>query len=615
VNPSGNSSEFARSYFDVDVAVNGTVTVSNGGGPISPDSNNRVALPLSTPNVTGRVVQPDTSSTAVRDSFVVPIDSVTDWYLWQQGANTNRQGDFSMFLENGNYRLEASVPYHLTGLAKSAKCEIEISGEVLVSVGAGCGSVGSGVLLTLREPNLKFRLVKGDNSVPVPFANVGARIGNYSVFTQADRFGVVSFFLDQDEMFAAADRALEFGWVRDQDENPANGIQVPITFWVDPPWGSDDIVRWECETGDNEPLCSGVAGIEKVGGTWQSWTESGDIGDVSFKEPNTRVQVFYPLSGATLEPVGEGAWVNLFRETGSWREWISGGNTNASGYAMFDIPEAIQGSTFSVEVNAPWYERSEYPSRTFTGLKLDTTSAGVYFALTGSGPFELPSKNLQVNVVASISGTSLPAKWSWISVESIQTVSGSVNYAWLGGNQTDDSGSAAFYLEPNADVLYKLTVHPGPGVVATRYSCIIGSDGAVFTGPSWTPNGETACDPVLAGELGISLGNGNVRGKVTDVSNSAIAGAIVLADDGNGNLVSAVTNSTGDYFLDLDQSETWDIKVIYVDASDTDPFVSRIDSSGSSAAVEDDVSTLPNPANPGTTTVNIVLFRESELVA
>jgi hypothetical protein len=610
VNPSGNASQFARSYFSVSVAVDGSVTVSDVDGALTPDpTNDRLVLELSTPNVTGRVVQPDSSSTPVRDSYVVPIDSISDWYLWQLGTNSDRNGEFSMNLDDGTYRLEASVPYYLTGLARSAPCEVTITSGSLSAVQTGCGST-SGVVLTLREPNLKFRLVKGDDSLPTAFANVGARIGDYSVFTQADRLGVVSLFLDSQEMFDAADKALTRGWISDQDGDSSNGIQVPITFWIDPPWGSDDIVRWECETNEQEPLCSkaGLDGIEKINGTWQTWSEPGDLGDVRFKEPNTRVQIRYP----NLEPVNEGAWVNLFVETGSWREWVSGGNTNAEGFALFDIPAAMHGSSFSLEINAPWFERSVYPSRIFTGLELDTSSVP-FFSLTGVANFSLPTKNLQIEVDYLSGEVNLPARSSWVSVETIQTVSGSVVYNWTSGNQTDSGGRAAFYLEPNADVVYKLTVHPGPGVVGTQFSCVVGSDGADITAASWVPNGETDCGALTGGVLSITLGTGNVRGKVTDSSSDEVAGVIVVAANTlSGEIVTAVTNQSGDYFMDIADTATWEIRFIALDSSSLDPFVTRKDATDATGGAEDDVLIITPPSS-GQDTHNVVLYRESEV--
>jgi hypothetical protein len=78
------------------------------------------------------------------------------------------------------------------------------------------------------------------------------------------------------------------------------------------------------------------------------------------------------------------------------------------------------------------------------------------------------------------------------------------------------------------------------------------------------------------------LGQGNTRGTVINGSTSeVVSGAIVLAEAvDNGNVVqrvSSVTNSRGEYFLDLDQSRTWRVKVLYSNPADASPFVQRVD--------------------------------------
>ena len=49
--------------------------------------------------------------------------------------------------------------------------------------------------LTLRQPNLQFTLM--DNGTPVPFANVGIAVADWSVHAQSDLNGQVSLFLDE----------------------------------------------------------------------------------------------------------------------------------------------------------------------------------------------------------------------------------------------------------------------------------------------------------------------------------------------------------------------------------------------------------------------------------
>lgn len=624
VNPNGQSSAFARNSFEVNVQTNGTVSISNSGQVLSL-VDGRYELRLANPNVTGRV-EISSSGQAVRDSWVVPSDSITDWYLWEFGTNSDRQGNFSMNLQDGIYDLEANVPYYLTGLAKSAKCTIVVASGTMMIPNAECDAEGK-VLLKLREPNLKFKLVKGDptDPTPVPFANVGVRVGNYSVNTQADRNGVVSMFLDQAEMIEAAEKAMDQGWLR--DSTISDGIQIPLSFWIDPPWGSDDIVRWDCETGEDEPLCNipGLTGLENTSidgdpdnGTWNVWSAPGDLGDVFFKTPNTKVKAFYPGGTQALK---EGAWISIFRDRtevwGTWREWVGGGNTNRQGEVAFNIPDNLLTATFSLEVNAPWYERSIYPNRMFSNLRLDTTTTPYSFTGAGSN-FALPEKNLSLTVQDSSGKLS---RWSWISVEKVFTQSDSIRYEWLGGAGTDERGRAALYIEPEANVLFKLTAHPGPGVEATRFSCFISANGSDLIAATWSPEASVQpCASFNTASMVITLSNGNVRGILANSVSAPVTGAIVLAESTDNSLVSAVSNARGEFFMDLDPSKTWKLKVLYVNSSDPDPYIQRRDMTPDAQSRDDvidvnfsdpNIAVLEYGGSPLTNN-RIVMYRTSE---
>jgi hypothetical protein len=630
VNPAHNQQgSSARSTYDLSIQVNGTMTVSRGGVDVNPTGQpSRYELRLATPSVTGKVVKPDLAP--VRDSWVVPIDSATGWYLWELGTNSNQQGEFGMALNDGNYFVEASVPWNLTGLAKSARCEVNVASGQMSLADQSCAANG-GLQLQLRLPNLKFRLTKSvDGEVsPVPFANVGVRVGNYSLNTQADRDGVVSLFLDEAEMFTAAERAWTAGWLR--DSTLSDGIDIPLTFWVDPPWGDSEIVRWECQTGSSEPLCNelglvGLSNSDTTGdpamGTW-SWSAPGDLGDVLFKAPNTRLTVFYP--GGT-EDVGEGAWVSLFKERieqwGTWREWIGGGNTNRDGVAAFNIPLADQGSTFSVEINAPWYQRNQYPSRVFQGVRLNTASSAFTFDIPGNGVFELPTKNL--SLVVNQADSAGASRWAWVGIETVTLSGGVPSYQWLTGVGTDERGRAAVYIEPSLSYQYKLSVNPGPGSKGTRFSCYLefdpGNPGVLVGADNPIVSGGASCGDPAAMLLELTLSSGNTRGTVKNASSSAIAGAIVIAE-ASGNVQTTTTNSRGEYFFDLDPALSWTIKVLYVNPSDPNPYLHRKDGNTSTVSNKDDRLTvdLSNPSaavvklNSSALASNVItLFRAGE---
>lgn len=608
INPRGSQGNtHVRTNFDLEITPQGAITVKFKGqaqGVV----NDRFQLRLTTPNVTGKVV--NTYSQGVRDSYVVPIDTATNWYLWQQGTNSQENGAFSMNLEDGVYKLEASVPWYLSGLAKSARCTVVVSGNVTAVADQHCLDGNNNLELRLREPNLKFRLVTPEGEA-VPYANVGVGVANYHVNAQSDRQGYVSLFLDEEEMKAAADEYLGRGWMSDQSPSTP-GVQINIRFWVDPPWGNSSIVRWDCGSGDSKPICNSVPMLSKVSGTWESWTAPGVLPDVAFPGPNTRVQVFLP--GGT-QSVGEGAWISVFKERtenwGTWREWVGGSNTDRQGRASFLIQDADLTSTFSVEVNAPWHLRSTYPTKIYSGLRLNQATSPYTFDTV----LELPNKNLTLTVRQSVGDKA--AKWSWISVEKYENN----NYSWLNGSGTDELGRAAFYLEPAASVQYRLTFHPGPGSEGTMFSCFIATSNNQLINSSTAPSGYNGCGTILNGQLTVTLSTGNTRGTIVSSTSAAISGAIVLAQSGQ-EFKSAVTNARGEFFMQLDTTKTWQIKVLYANPLDANPFRQRIDSGGATVSTRDDTLTVTfDGANNaavlrlgGTALVNnaVTLHRQSE---
>jgi hypothetical protein len=78
---------------------------------------------------------------------------------------------------------------------------------------------------------------------------------------------------------------------------------------------------------------------------------------------------------------------------------------------------------------------------------------------------------------------------------------------------------------------------------------------------------------------------------VNSSTSQAVAGAIVLAEAGS-EVVSTVTNSRGEFFLQLDTSKQWRVKLLYANNPlDPDPYIQRIDTT-SAGTLNDDVFTV-----------------------
>jgi hypothetical protein len=606
VNPPWNASsnQYARNTFEVTVATNGVMSVVEDSAAVS-NTAGRYVLKLANPSIKGKVVEPGVTASPVRDSWVTAYDARSREYLWQDGTNTNQLGNFAMDLADGVYYLTADVPWYLQGVyARSAQCRVDVTNNRanMTVVDSACQDSSGNLQIALKEPNFTLTLLTTVSGVakPVQFANVGARVGDYQVNAQSDKNGKVSMFLDEAALKMGADRALFENWVSDASTSP--GIQVPITFWFDPPWGSAEMVRWECSTGDlDELVCSDPAlkSLTKNGTTWETWTAPGDLGSFFFKAPNTQITAYYP-DGVT--PLKEGAWINLFKERteiwGTWKEWMGGSNTSKNGVASFNIEPADQSATFSLEINPPWNQRSEYPTRQINGLRLDLAKAP-YFDF-GTAGLALSSKNLSITVNQAKLVSSDPDKasrFSWIGIERYDTVS--AQYTWLMGAGTSDKGKTALYLEPSANTLYRLSINPGAGAVGTGYTCYLEADSVNQKIVNAANNPQSASgiggcgEPNPTGALTLALSLGNLRGTVTSTVSAVVEGAIVLAEATGvaAQAVTATTNAAGEFFMNLEEAagRSWSIKVLYVNPSDLDPFLQRRKSAGVDGDSRDDV--------------------------
>ncbi|MEZ7827112.1 MAG: hypothetical protein QMA94_04305, partial [Aquiluna sp.] len=83
---------------------------------------------------------------------------------------------------------------------------------------------------------------------------------------------------------------------------------------------------------------------------------------------------------------------------------------------------------------------------------------------------------------------------------------------------------------------------------------------------------------------------------IQDSNGDAISGAIVVAVGSRGGKELVVTNATGEFFFDVDDTaETWILKVISVD----DTYTDRTDSTQSGGA-DDDVKSVSFSSNAST---------------
>lgn len=539
VNPQWNSStNSSRRQYKVMMPVSGdpTVTLKSSGAAIATTQVNGVAgyyaLPLAAPSVTGTVVNP--SDVGVRDSWVVPISSTTGEYFWQQGMNSKSQGSFSMALDDGTYKIEANVPWNTANLARSAQCAITVSGGAVTTAAGGCVQSNGSLKLALRSPNVTLTLKKAGIGVAYAWVNIG--VGNWRTGAQSNSEGKVSLFVDRQAILAA-------------NPNLAAGSH-DIWVWVDPPYGSSDMVRWNCASGDNKPLCQNLVDFNTA-----SDYAAISAFDVTMPEPNTKLKV---VSGATGI---KNSWVSIFRfettNVNQW-SWIGGSNTDADGWAAFNIDTstATANTRYKIEVNAPWDQRATYAQKWH-----GNDSTGLTWLQINNQSFAIGTPNLKLTVLSpQLAGS----KWGWVALEEVN-VSNQVT-SWVGSFGLDNNGVTALTIQANKR--YKLTAYPGTGRAGTRTECIITTNGSEVVGALDATLCNAGSALSLTGSLNaftITLKAGNLTGTVKDPSGKAVAGAIVYANvagvDNEDLAQTVVTLADGKFGFQVDTTKTWVIKI------------------------------------------------------
>jgi len=537
--PWGTSTNYSRQSYKLLINCNGDITLSNKltDAVITKESIASVdvySITLGIPSITGVVVSP--TSVPVANSWVVPVNTTTYEWMWQIGSSSRSDGTFGIGAPSGNYRIEANIPWGLSNVAKPAPCNVTVLNGAVTTTTGGCVQADKSVVLALRAPNVTFTLKSGGNAVAN--ANVSLAAGKWFTNAQTNNEGKISFFIDADEI-----RTLN-----------ATSASTPLNIWVDPPYGSSTMARWDCQAGDtSKPICADLVAIPATG----SYPEK-LLGDITGVQPNTKIRVVYPDATAAT-----GAWVNIFTikpsEAGYGKRWLAAGGSDSEGYVAFNIDTATvtsAGATYVVEVSSPWNKRALFSSK-------EHTNSGAGYAWVGinNQSFGLATPNLKITVYAP-NGTDR-SKFGWLGV---QEVDNSGNYLnWVGGYGLDDSAATSIYLAESKR--FRIFANPGPGRPGTQTDCIVQTN-------------DSAVVSLVSGQCGtgtfsgtdtvrISLNGGNVVGRVVRASGGAnVSGAIVFANyvgaPDESTAVISCTSDEGLYGLELDKTKTWNIKIIPV---------------------------------------------------
>lgn len=536
VNPSWNSNaEVSKNQYRVVHNASSTKIYASGVevAQTTVKGKSYSKLSLGTPSLKGKVLKSDGS--AVRDSWVVPINKDTGEYLWQKGTNSKSDGAFALSLTKGTYLLEANVPWNSSNLAKSSPCSVTISDAGTVT-STTCSQVGGSLQLELRSPNLTMTLQKPGGSAALAYSWVSVCVERFCTGGQSDRDGKVAIFIDK----AAINQANGF--------SGTDTTTRDISIFVNPPWGSSDVAPYSCQSSkdqDNSKIICGA--IPDYTADISTAYPNTAVGTVALAGPNLSLTVNKPAGGALAN-----SWVNLFSSTGNW---LGGSNTDSTGKASFNVTDT-QSVTFRVEINPPWNETTKYTRKVVEGLS---------FAQVNDQVFTLDAPNLTVSVKTA---TNVANKWGWINLEE----SGTSSMTPVGGYGLDGSGQTSLNLAKGKT--YKVTVYPGPGAKGAVSSCLVKMDSPTAEIETITSCTDGSFDNTTD-LLELKLGSGNFIGVVKidngvagSTGDSRVAGAVIIASASGQEDVKTVTASDGEFKLYLEPSATWTIKVIPVQSVD-----------------------------------------------
>jgi len=366
---------------------------------------------------------------------------------------------------------------------------------------------------------------------------VSIGIGNYWTGARSDENGYVGIYVDT---------------LTVSSNNYGQSGSKKIRVYVDPPWASTTMARWNCESGDSKPICKALSDYT-LGTTFAD----ANLGTITPAKPNTTISVTRPDSGLSASWYN---YVTVYRMNSSYLEWVGWSATNSDGVVAINIETttATADSKYQVHIEPAWNLRND-----FTYKKYDNGGLGYSWTEINNGTFALGSPNLKLTSLLPDAAT--PNKWGWVG---IQVVNDSLTAtSWFTGAGLNEYGKASFTLPESSK--FKLTLNPGPGRYGTSTSCFLQTDasGIVSKISEQCASGETT----TATSMSFTLARGNVVGKILAADGTGIAGAVIYANvDGATNedaqVVSCSTNS-GDYGLILKPGLTYKIKVFPVNKS------------------------------------------------
>ena len=415
-----------KSYAVTAVSENGVITATATVTSGVSVSNGVTTLELAAPTISGTVKHPLTAAT-IANSQVYAVEAVTNREMWEYSANSNQNGQWSMSLPKGSYKVMARAPWGSAEFGNSIYSDVVVVDETGTATSL-LPEAASNFTLTLQVPTWSGTVKSPDGTRVVPNARVCLRlnISNWNCTNATSQgawalsapAGYNSNFIESFSdayLEAADDFTREFTMFRAQgpaavvailgNGGPDKEIRLtsPNTKITVTAGGNPAAGIWVSAERDGEGWlggastdANGVASLSiadtstalriraDIGGnqlysgnystTQKNFSPSEILGmtsngifatSIPLDTPNFRVIVREPGAGGVAGPIIAGAWVDMFNE--SEGEWKGGSSTNSDGQAAFkvSIPSGCPDIVYSLNVNPAWNSNSIYTRQSY----------------------------------------------------------------------------------------------------------------------------------------------------------------------------------------------------------------------------------------------------------
>ena len=259
-----------------------------------------------------------------------------------------------------------------------------------------------------------------------------------------------------------------------------------------------------------------------------------NLGDLAIGGITSRVTVLVPQSGSATTANRYG-WVSVesVDTATSYTSYVTGGQTDDLGKVGLSLNDGVRYKITAYpgwEINGKFapkiYEILSYSAATMSQLTIQFDRPNLYLSAFGS--------------------TGIANSYGWTRVTKYESSTSTYNF--YSNIYLDEKGESAYTL---ADGTYQITIRPGKTVGTQRTVTIVVSSGVASC--------SSGCAAFASSKATINLPNGNISGKISDSTGTALKGALIVATrtDDSSKTVTAVTSSTGVYEIYLDTNYGW----------------------------------------------------------